>query len=98
MKCSIEGRGADYLILCIIDSTDTELAAHAFSLFIEGFETSSTVMSFLLYELARNPEIQERVHDEIVEVLARHNNKFSYDALQEMVYLERVIHGEYQLL
>lgn len=63
------------------------------SLFIEGFETSSTVLAFTLYELARWSEVQERLHDEIIDVLSRHDNKFTYDALQEMFYLDCTVHG-----
>lgn len=76
-----------------MDTNDTELAGHALSLFIEGFETSSTVLCFALYELARNPEVQERAHAEIVDVLAQYDNEWSFDALQDLTYLDRVLQG-----
>lgn len=63
------------------------------SLFIEGFETSSNVLAFALYELARNPEWQERIYDEVVSVMEKHENKFSYEALQEMNLMECAVHG-----
>lgn len=75
-------------------ASDLEISAHSLSLFFEGFETSSAVLSYVLYELARNPDIQDRVHSEVVEVLEKHDNKFSYEALQEMTYLECVLHGK----
>lgn len=74
--------------------TDEETASHALTLFINGFESSSSMLTFLLYELARNPVIQQQVHDEIVAVNSRHRNEFSYAALQDMEYLQSVIHGE----
>lgn len=67
------------------------------SLFIEGFETSSTVLSFTLFELARSPECQERLHNEIVEVEARHKNIYTYEALQDMTYLDCVVMGNNEL-
>lgn len=51
-------------------------------------------MSFALYELGRNQEVQQRVYEEIKGVSARHDNKFTYEALQDMTYLECVIHGK----
>lgn len=61
---------------------------------MESFETTSTALSFILYNLAANPAHQERVHKEIRAVLLRHNHKFTYDTLQEMTYLDCVIYGE----
>nr|CAI5826719.1 unnamed protein product [Callosobruchus analis] len=68
-----------------------EIAAQSFIFFIAGFETSSTTMTFALYELATHPEIQEKAREEILQVLKRHDNKFSYDAVNELVYLKQVI-------
>lgn len=50
-------------------------------------------MSFILYELARNEECQDRAHQEIIEVLQHHDNKISFDALNEMTYLECAVFG-----
>ncbi|XP_059618288.1 probable cytochrome P450 6d5 [Phlebotomus argentipes] len=65
-----------------------ELAAQVHVFFLAGFETSSTTMSFCLYELARNPEIQAKVQTEIDQVLEKYQGKWSYDAIMEMKYLE----------
>jgi cytochrome P450 family 6 len=76
-----------------IGLTMNEIAAQAFVFFAAGFETSSTTMSFCLYELSLNRHVQERVQKEIDEVLRKHGNKISYEAVQEMEYLDNVISG-----
>lgn len=71
--------------------TINEIAAQSFLFFAAGFETSSTTLSFCLFELTKNPEIQERVIDEIDRVLAEHDGKITYDSISEMKYLENCI-------
>lgn len=71
-----------------------EVISHAFSFFIEGFETSSGVLSFALYAVAKNKDVQDRLRAEVKETLERHNGEFTFDALQEMSYLEGVVHGK----
>lgn len=67
------------------------MAGYALTLFTEGYETSSTTLAFAIYEMARNPDIQERLYEEITDVLSKYNNEFTFDALQEMEYLDKVL-------
>lgn len=71
--------------------TMDEIVAQSFVFFVAGFETSSTTMTFALFELATHPEIQERLRDEIDTVLARHGGKMTYDSLSDMKYMSQVI-------
>lgn len=72
-----------------------EMAAHSFLFFVGGFESSSSTMSFLMYELAKHPEIQQKVYEEIVEVLKKHDGKLTYEAAAAMTYLGQCLDGRF---
>lgn len=67
-----------------------EIAANSFIFLLAGMETSSSVASFTLFELALNQDIQDRLRQEIEEVLSRHDDNMTYDAIMEMKYLDMV--------
>lgn len=74
--------------------TMNEIVAQSYVFFLAGFETSSTTMTFALFELAIHPEIQDRVRKEIQTVLSKHDNQMTYDSLNELKYMGQVIDGE----
>lgn len=55
------------------------------------FESSSSVATFALYELALNQDIQDRLRKEINETLSKYGDKFTYDGMMEMKYLDMVL-------
>lgn len=61
--------------------------------FFAGFETSSSTLTFALMELARSPQVQLKARENIVNALKKHNGKLSYEALQDMVYLDWIVQG-----
>lgn len=69
-----------------------QIAAQAFIFFVGGFETSSTTLSFCLYELGKNHEIQDRLRNEIEQVIEKYGG-ITYDAIQNMTYMDQVING-----
>ncbi|KAI4460036.1 cytochrome p450 [Holotrichia oblita] len=72
--------------------TFDEMAAQAFMFFTAGFETSSTLISFALYELSQNEAVQNNLRDEINKVLNQNNGELTYDALFDTPYLDMVIY------
>ncbi|KAL1386787.1 hypothetical protein pipiens_012807 [Culex pipiens pipiens] len=72
--------------------TENELIAQCFLFFLAGFDTVSTCMTFLTYELALNPEIQNRLYEEIMETERSLNGSpLNYETLQKMVYMDMVV-------
>lgn len=68
-----------------------ELTAQAFTLYAAGFETTSSTMSFCIFELAKNQNVLARVQKEIDSILNRYDGELNYEAYQEMTYLENCI-------
>ncbi|XP_073813632.1 cytochrome P450 6a8-like [Musca autumnalis] len=68
-----------------------DLIAQAFVFFIGGFETSSSTMSFALFELAKNPQVQEKARQNIEEVLEKYKGVFNYESLNDMNYVRQVV-------
>lgn len=71
--------------------TIKEVAAQCFVFFVAGFDTSSTATSFLLYELAKNPDIQFKLHEDIVSSMKMHGNQLTYDSINDMKYLDQCV-------
>nr|ATN29100.1 CYP6X2 [Apolygus lucorum] len=66
------------------------ITAQCFVFFIAGFETSSSVQSYALYELAYHQVVQDKVRREIDQVIDKFGG-VNYQALHEMPYLDQVI-------
>lgn len=58
-----------------------------------GSETSSLTMTFTLYELAQNQDIQDKVREEINEEYERNNGTIKFESVKAMKYLQAVLKG-----
>lgn len=72
--------------------SDIEVAAHAITFFLDGFETSSVALSFTMYYLAKNKRIQDKLRKEIKENVGS-DGRISFEKITEMTYLEQVLNG-----
>lgn len=79
------------LLSAVLD--ESTIAAQVFVFFVAGYETSSNTIAFCLYELALNREIQEKTRQEIRNAIEAQNGDLTYDAVQDMKYLDMVILG-----
>lgn len=73
-----------------IELDDYVIAAQALVFYSAGFETSAASMSFLFHELALNPDIQDRMYNEVCKVYEKYNGQLTYDSLKELPYLDMV--------
>lgn len=67
-----------------------DLRDHIFTFLAAGTETTATTTAWLLLELCRNPDVQERVLTELDLVFAGRDGSLSYDDIEQLVYLEAV--------
>ncbi|XP_076680473.1 cytochrome P450 9e2-like isoform X3 [Andrena cerasifolii] len=77
--------------------TVDDMTANATLFFAGGLENTSNLMSFAAYEVAVNKGVQENLQKEIDEVLGRCNGNVTYDAINDMKYLDGVVHETLRL-
>ncbi|XP_062540504.1 probable cytochrome P450 308a1 [Armigeres subalbatus] len=73
------------------DLKGDEITGHSVTFLTEGFGTSSTLMSYFLYELASNQHIQDRVLNELDAVLKQYDGKLTDEAINKLVYMEQAM-------
>lgn len=69
--------------------TDDELIINAIIFVLAGYDTTSTVLSWLVYDLVLNPDIQEKMVKEIEEEIG--HDELSYDNIFKLKYLDMVL-------
>lgn len=70
-----------FLLYFYLEFDGDNLTAQAAVFFTAGFDTSSSLLSFTLYELALHPEIQTHVRNEIKDAFEKNNEQLTYDLL-----------------
>ncbi|XP_063387752.1 cytochrome P450 6B1-like [Cydia fagiglandana] len=74
----------------ILDMNDSVISAQSFVFYAAGYETSASTMGFLLYQLALNQDIQNKVIEELDAVLKKHNGEMSLEVISELTYMGKV--------
>lgn len=75
---------------------DIDMAAHGVTFFVDGFETSSLAISHALYELAANPNVQDKLRDEVNQMYES-SGSLNYEKFMENDYLEQVFYESLRL-
>nr|QTM97433.1 Cytochrome P450 [Sitophilus oryzae] len=71
--------------------TNEDITAQAVIFFFAGFDSVSSVMTFLSYELAINQTIQNKLREEIYATLKENDGNVTYEAIVHMKYLDMVV-------
>ncbi|CAG2162360.1 unnamed protein product [Oppiella nova] len=70
--------------------TEDEIIAQSWLFLLAGFETTATTLGHLSYELGLNPDVQEKLHNEVINAFDL-DGKINYETLQSLPYLDAVI-------
>ncbi|XP_052865269.1 cytochrome P450 4d1-like [Anopheles cruzii] len=85
----------DLLLQATVDGrplTDLEIREEVDTFMFEGHDTTTTAISFLLYSLANNPTVQQKVYDEVLSVVGEDRSRpVTMSMLNDMHYLDLVI-------
>lgn len=67
--------------------TQTTIVAQAFNFILAGYDAMKTISTMLSYYIAKHPEIQEKLQEEIDTFLENHNGEIPFENLSELTYL-----------
>jgi cytochrome P450 family 9 len=70
---------------------DEDIISQALVFFLAGFDTTSTLLCFVCYELATHPDVQKHLQEEIDKTMQENGGKFTYEAIHSMKYLDMVV-------
>ncbi|BFZ02722.1 hypothetical protein BsWGS_05762 [Bradybaena similaris] len=68
--------------------TEREIVAQSMTFLLAGYETTSAVLAYLCHELAKHPDIQERLYREIVDNIG--TKDVNYETIQDLHYFDAV--------
>ncbi|KAG1046989.1 hypothetical protein G6F43_010543 [Rhizopus delemar] len=76
-----------------ISITNEELRHHMSLLFLAGYDSTSNTLSFCLYHLAKNKRVQQKLREEIINILGDDDMDIvpSLEELKQMKYMNMVI-------
>ncbi|XP_072168352.1 cytochrome P450 3A6-like [Diadema setosum] len=70
--------------------TSEEILAQALFFFLAGYETTNTTLGFIAYSLATNPEVQDKLIQE-VDAVTPDRDSVNYSSIAKMTYLDGVV-------
>lgn len=88
-----ENRNDFLQLLMDAELTTNEIAALSFDFLSAGYSDSTSILSYCIYELSMNADIQVKARKEIESVLEKYKGELTHDAVNEMDYCKLVIKG-----
>ena len=76
--------------ICSNRLTESEIISQIVSFLVVGYETTSSTLTWCAYDLALNPDIQQKLYEEILTAVEINGN-FNYDLLTKLPYLDAVV-------
>lgn len=80
-----------------VQLTTEQVVGSAITLFVAGYETTSTALGFILHCLGKYPDVQQRLREEIEEALEGEEEP-TYEVAMSLKYLDRVVRESFRLL
>lgn len=73
--------------------TNSDIREEVDTFMFAGHDTTTSCISFSAYHIARHPDVQQKLYDEMVQVIGQDfkNAELTYSTLQELKYLEMTI-------
>ena len=67
------------------------IVATAIIIMIAGYDTTACTLSFACYELAKHQDVQDRLRDELEEVLEGKEGELDFEDIKKMTYMDQVL-------
>ncbi|XP_037973302.2 cytochrome P450 6j1 [Plutella xylostella] len=71
--------------------TDEYIASHLYAYLLDGYETSSILICYALYELAWHIEVQDKLRAEVQGMISRTNGDYTAEDVEGLKYLNMVV-------
>ena len=78
------------MLITVTTMTDVSVFLQVFTFILAGNETSSVSLAWTLYELAKNPHIQDKLRREVKEAFSD-EEELAWEKLEKLQFLENVI-------
>ena len=73
--------------------SEEEIIATAMVFLVAGYDTTGMTLAFLAYQMSINPELQERLHQEVDQAYEdNHGEMPDYQTIQSLPYIDMLIH------